>query len=214
MSDWTSRIKECMKTLGMTQEELAAKMGLTRGAITHYLAGRRVPPLNQFEKLAAVLKVDPSWLQFGYAVAPAKKSLIKESKEIKKQHLIPILSWDQALKADQLKQKDIHEWVPHFYCDNANWFALKVKGDSMIAPAGYGKSFQEGDLIIIDPKINPKNGNFVIALLPKSKEAIFKQYVLDGDKIYLKPLNPQYPIIEINKRTHILGVISNNIISF
>jgi len=43
--------------------------------------------------------------------------------------------------------------------------------------------------------------------LPQSKEATFKQYVLDGDIRYLKPLNPQYPLVEIDDSTHVCGVI-------
>lgn len=70
MNTWASRIRERMSELQLTQEELANKLGVTRGAITHYLSGRRVPPLRQFHKLAAVLKTDPAWLQFGAPTAP------------------------------------------------------------------------------------------------------------------------------------------------
>jgi transcriptional regulator with XRE-family HTH domain len=54
MNTWATRIKSRMKELGLTQEVLAEKMGITRGAITHYLAGRREPPLRQFQKLATI----------------------------------------------------------------------------------------------------------------------------------------------------------------
>ena len=71
---WRDRVKDRLKVLGMTQEALARKIGVTRSAITHYLAGRRVPSLNQFEKLAEVLKANPSWLQFGSSLeTPAEK---------------------------------------------------------------------------------------------------------------------------------------------
>jgi transcriptional regulator with XRE-family HTH domain len=62
---WQDRIKERLKTLDMTQEKLARKSGVTRSAITHYLAGRRVPSLSQFAKLAEALETSPGWLQFG-----------------------------------------------------------------------------------------------------------------------------------------------------
>src|SRR5689334_20782623 len=95
MISWATRIKLRMKELDMTQEELAQKMGLTRAAVTHYLAGRRVPPLRQFQKLAAILKVDPSWLQFGKE-QESDKTYIKSSlpKQIN-QGKTPILTWDQ-----------------------------------------------------------------------------------------------------------------------
>jgi SOS-response transcriptional repressor LexA len=40
-----------------------------------------------------------------------------------------------------------------------------------------------------------------------NKEATFKQYVVDGGVAYLKPLNPQYPIAQLDKTTIIYGVI-------
>jgi transcriptional regulator with XRE-family HTH domain len=39
MNTWASRIKTRMKELKITQEALANKMGITRGAITIWLAG-------------------------------------------------------------------------------------------------------------------------------------------------------------------------------
>lgn len=65
MNTATKRIKLRMKELQLTQAELADKIGISRGAITHYLAGRRIPRHEQFLKLAEVLECNPSWLQYG-----------------------------------------------------------------------------------------------------------------------------------------------------
>src|SRR5436190_24403025 len=105
---WKTRIKSRMKELGLTQEELANKMGITRGAVTHYLAGRRVPPLNQFQKLAHVLKVDPAWLQYGVTALGDKPTSKSKTEGKIAHHLIPILSWKQAaerLSASQVRAK-------------------------------------------------------------------------------------------------------------
>jgi SOS-response transcriptional repressor LexA len=206
MSTWATRVKSRMKALDMTQEILARKMGVTRGAITHYLTGRRVPPLSQFQKLAATLKVDPAWLQFG-VVTPDKKIVGK--KDLTK-NLIPILSWEQTAELVDITKigvAEIKEWLPHFYTDQPRWFALRIKGDAMTAPLGHSKSFHEGDIIIVDPEKPAKHGSYVIVLLSRTKEATFKQYVVDGGVRYLKPLNPQYPMTEIDDSTHVCGVV-------
>jgi len=202
-----------MKELGMTQEELANKMGLTRGAVAHYLAGRRVPPLKQFQKLANILKTDPAWLQFGTSVknisAPTKAAE-KHDKITLKHHPIPILSWNQAaqfIDVSKIKRSEINEWLPHYFTDQQHWYALRIKGDSMIASTGHSKSFHEGDIIIVDPDKDANHSDFVIAVLPRAKEVTFKQYVQDGGVRYLKPLNPQYPIAQMDKGTHICGVV-------
>lgn len=62
-------------------------------------------------------------------------------------------------------------------------------------------------MLIINPDKEPTHGDFVIAILPKSKEATFKQYVEDGGIRYLKPLNPQYPLTQLDKGTSICGVV-------
>lgn len=210
MATWVDRIKLRMKELGMTQEVLAQKLGITRGAVTHYIAGRRVPPLKQFQKLAAVLKSDPAWLQFGGLPESIKASASKPTdlhKKSSKQFPIPIVSPKQITELTKVRREETKNWLPHFHTDKENWYAMHVKGDSMTSPLGNSISFQEGSLIIIDPDKEPTHGNFVIALLPKSNEATFKQYVNDGGIYYLKPLNPQYPITKIEKGTLICGVV-------
>lgn len=215
MNTWTARIRSRMEALSMTQERLAHKMGLTRGAITHYLAGRRVPPLQQFKKLAAVLKADPAWLQYGTSVKEkmgylAAKETVKKGEIHTLQKRIPLLTWEQVaewIDVTKLACDEIKEYVPHFYTDQLHWYALRVKGDAMTAPLGNSKSFHAGDMIIIDPTKKAMHGNNVIALLPRSKEVTFKEYVIDGGVHYLKPLNPQYPIVQISESTHICGVV-------
>jgi SOS-response transcriptional repressor LexA len=212
MNTWSTRIKTRMKELELTQEELAGKMGITRGAVTHYLAGRRVPPLRQFQKLASVLKADPAWLQFGTTgerTSPPKKPTEKHEKVVVK-YPMPILTWVQAAEfvdVTKLKKDEIKESLPHFCTDKPRWYALRVKGDSMTAPLGNSRSFREGDIIIVDPDKEAVHGDFVVALLQRSKEATFKQYVSDGGIRYLKPLNTQYPIAQLDKGTHISGVV-------
>lgn len=208
MNTWSGRIKSRMRELGITQEALAAKMGITRGAITHYLAGRRQPPLHQFQKLANLLKADPAWLQFGTSIA-SSVPVAKKAKE-PLNFPLPILTWQQIASfknPTKIKKEDISEYVPHFFTDQSHWYALKVQGDAMTATTGHSKSFLASDLIIIDSEATVKNGDFVVAILPRAKEATFKQYVVDGGLQYLKPLNPQYPIITINEGTHICGVM-------
>jgi SOS-response transcriptional repressor LexA len=217
MNAWSTRVRKRMKQLGMTQDTLAKKMGITRGAITHYLAGRRTPSLLQFKKMAAVLKTDPAWLQFGISTTSELPHTPNKTNATAINKSIPILTWEQItdfIDVDNLEFDEPKEFIPNHYTDQTRWFALRVKGDSMIAPLAQKNSFYENSIIIIDPDKTVSNGDFVIAQLPKTKEAIFKQYVVDGGKRYLKPLNPQYPLIEIDDKTHLFGVIIQSLTMF
>lgn len=214
-NNFQDRIKLRMKTLGMTQEELANQIGVTRSAINHYLAGRRVPPLLQFVKMAEVLKTEPGWLQFG----TNKKNNIEHdeiieshaTKDMPTLYKIPILAWNQLgeMKSiHKLNPKKVTAWVPHLFTDKLNCFALQIKGDSMTAPSGHMTSFKDGDIVQFTTDRKAEHGNYVIAILSNAKEATFKQYVEDGGMKFLKPLNPQYPIIPIDKDTQICGVLT------
>ncbi|MBF4390949.1 LexA family protein, partial [Vibrio anguillarum] len=84
-------------------------------------------------------------------------------------------------------------------------FWLTVEGDSMTSPVGI--SIPSGARILVDPSIQPANGNLVVAKLDNVNEATFKKLVVDSGQKYLKPLNPNYPLLPINGNCKIIGVV-------
>jgi SOS-response transcriptional repressor LexA len=80
-------------------------------------------------------------------------------------------------------------------------FALRVLGDSM-AP-----EFVEGHIIIIEPDGVINNGVYVFAVDDKD-EYIFRQLHIENDRYFLKPLNKDYPTLEIPSLDKIKGVIT------
>ncbi|MCX7797924.1 MAG: transcriptional repressor LexA [Melioribacter sp.] len=68
-------------------------------------------------------------------------------------------------------------------------FGLKVKGDSMI-----NAGILDGDLVIVQPQREAKNGDIVIALV--GDEATMKRFTIKNGKIFLVPENEKYePIV-------------------
>lgn len=209
---WTERVRERMKELSLTQEMLAKKMEVTRGAIAHYLGGRRIPRPDQFRKLARILEVDPIWLQYGVDINknPEMKNYLPEYDPLNPITQIPIVSWKQVAEVPDLEDIDKLtrvEYVPHLYTDELGHYALRVKGDAMTSSSGQTISFLEGDIIQVDQAAEPKHSDYVIVVLPGAKEATFRQLVIDGGVQYLKPLNPQYPMIEMDEKTRFCGVV-------
>ncbi|KAF1046598.1 MAG: LexA repressor [Delftia tsuruhatensis] len=70
--------------------------------------------------------------------------------------------------------------------------------------------FTEGDLVLIDPELTPRPGDFVAAR-NTNQEATFKKYRVRGitesgiDVFELVPLNSDYPVIRSDE--HHLSVI-------
>lgn len=60
--DFGARIRIMRKSLGLTQADLAKKIGVTKQAITTYETGIREPSFRNLIKLSRVLNVTTDWL--------------------------------------------------------------------------------------------------------------------------------------------------------
>jgi len=72
-------------------------------------------------------------------------------------------------------------------------FALKVRGDSM-----EGDGILNGDYVVVEPCLNPKNGDIVVALLDKDNVTL-KRFYREKDHIRLQPANKKYHPIRVKK---------------
>lgn len=59
------RIKKLRKTLGLTQQEFADKIGSVQNTITGYETGRRVPSNQVIALIAREFNVNETWLRTG-----------------------------------------------------------------------------------------------------------------------------------------------------
>ena len=79
-------------------------------------------------------------------------------------------------------------------------FALEVKGDSMT-----GKFIASGDLVVIEPRAEPKTGDVVAALI--DGDSTLKTFMLHGGKPFLRAENPRYPDLIPAQELVIQGVM-------
>ncbi len=56
------RVAEAIKQSGLTQTELARRLGIGQQTISHYVKGDKMPALDTFANLCAVLDVDPAYI--------------------------------------------------------------------------------------------------------------------------------------------------------
>lgn len=93
-------------------------------------------------------------------------------------------------------------------------FALVIDGESMYDPKS-PDCFAPGDIVIIDPLLQPRPGEFVVAKLDGQEKATFKKYRERGNdpdgspRFDLVPLNDGYQTIEVNASNpgRIIGVM-------
>lgn len=52
------KIAQAIKNSGLTQTELSKKLGISQQTVSHYVKGDKLPALNTFANLCAVLDLD------------------------------------------------------------------------------------------------------------------------------------------------------------
>ncbi|KAB7669742.1 helix-turn-helix domain-containing protein [Plesiomonas shigelloides] len=116
---------------------------------------------------------------------------------------VPVLNYVQAgawKEASDYRMYDGNiEWIEADWDYSDNTFGLVVVGDSM-AP-----DFLEGDVLVIDPNVDPLPGDFVVAKNGQD-EATFKRYRPKGfndqgiEYFELVPSNENYPKMRSDKQ--------------
>lgn len=204
MEKWTDLAKSKMRELKVTQERLAERLGVTQGAIGHWLSGRREPSIEVINKILRELGLPALSVQ-GPSTGNTEEAPANRGN-------IPLISWVQAgafQEATEAYAPGMAEAYLPCPTPHGPWtFALKVRGQSMYNPHS-PRSFHEGEMIYVDPDREAENGSFVVVKLVDEQEATFKQLVIEGSRRYLKAINPSWPepFIEIDGEAHIVGVV-------
>ncbi|MBF0184670.1 MAG: helix-turn-helix domain-containing protein [Magnetococcales bacterium] len=210
------RITVARKWAKFTQKELAERVGISQTAINKLECGR-LQSSRRTVSIALICGVDPIWLETGrgeMTLRGARPGMTAEELgnavdggELQRSNLfarLPLLSWEDAARlcADpSYHPTKIDLWLPLASKSSDRGYALRVPDDSMMP------EFREGDLIIMDPTQTGKHNQFVVAHLDGDTSLTFKQLMVVGNKTYLKPLNPRYPLLEVQDSLTVCGVV-------
>lgn len=143
-TNWMSRARSCMRTKGISQERMAMALECTRGAISHYLAGRRIPNLQQLEAIASCLEVQPWWLIYGVSDGE-----IHEHAETYKPEIPITGSTDSGPAISSSGHLRMPGYSPPCY-------ALQVTGNA------YAPRMYAGEAVLLDPGIEVQPGDDVV----------------------------------------------------
>ncbi len=211
------------KREGISQQELANKLGLTRSAIGMYETGRREPDLETLEVFADYYNVDMNTLT-GLYDAAKDAIYLRQFNELSEEQKNRAIAYAQSLPKNVtplppmnkvplvgqiacgvpiLAEENIEEYVDlprHIRAD----FALECKGDSMV-----GAGIRNGDMVYIRAQPEVENGQ-IAAVLVDENEATLKRFYFDGQTVQLVSENPKYaPMVfvgeDISKRLRVIG---------
>lgn len=193
------RIKEKRLEAGLTQEELADKLGLKKSAIAKYENGR-VENIKRsiIQKMSIVLNCSPSYLM-GWDNSNDIADNLPSNISLPAAHGIPILGTICAGNGVYAEENfDGYFFVDHSIRADC---CLYVHGDSMIE-AG----IMDGDIAFLKRDTDIADGDICGVVLKDTDEAVLKKLYRSDGHLILQPCNSNYkPIIEEPENVSIVG---------
>lgn len=201
MNQLKDRLSEAIYDKGLTQAEFVRLINKDKKVISQAAVSKWMNGMTPFIRsdlvipVAEILNVRPEWLNNGVGPKHYSETKPNVSEGIgitEKRKRIPVISFVHAgcpNSADYMSD----EFIEADENTSDLTYALRVVGDSM------EPLFHNGDLILVDPTVNPKPGDYVIARILRDDECTFKKLRFKGlDKagnqiMELVPLNPDYP---------------------
>lgn len=194
-SEENLNLEDCLRRLKLhfgvnTDKELAQMLGMTAANLSNYKNDKsRSFPYKWIISVAKKIGRSLDWVLYGEQCLESEQVCLPEDYDCPPRR-IPVISMVEARELDEMIDT-VARWLTNEFIRFADpcgpsTFALKVEGDLM------EPRFRAGEIVIVDPSLAVKNGDFV--LVKDGENAVFKQLVIDGQSVFLKPINPRYPI--------------------
>lgn len=175
-SEVVELVKKLTAEQNMSMSELARRVGIAKSAISRYFNGTRELPLNKIGDFASVLHTTPDYL-LGMEYEPQIPQGLK----------IPVLGTVAAgIPISAVEDILDYEEVPQSWENQGEFFALKIKGDSM------EPRMESGDVVIVKQQPDANSGDTVIVLV-NGDDATCKKLQKTDNGIMLVSTNPKYP---------------------
>lgn len=181
---------------GLTQQEIANRLGIDRTTYTKYETGKSEPSFDTLQKIAELLQIPVTELLQEWkedtSIKPVKPSSLSADPnyvEYRPTGTVPILG-RIAAGVPISAIEEVEGYEPVTVSDPENCYYLRVDGDSMI-----GAGIQSGDLVLIRQQPTADNGQ-IVACKVNGDEATLKRFHQQGETVLLMPENPNYePIV-------------------
>jgi SOS-response transcriptional repressor LexA len=192
------RLTKLRKSLGQTQEEMAARLGVSGNWISLLEGGKKEPGdalMRHVELLERALdsglfadEIPTKPTLKRQPVRSIEEMLGVETLPAKPSKTIQVIGWAHAGEAENYEElpQSWQDQIPT-HCRDRKAFAVRLVGDSM-EPLYY-----EGDLLILMPTKEIYNGCLAVVRLANDG-VTFRRIELrgGGETIRLVPLNPRY----------------------
>jgi len=195
-------LKALMAEIRINESELARRTGIGQPVIHRIASGETDnPKVGTLSPIAKFFALSISQLIGDEPLPPNRiPGTFNPSAVGWKQ--LPLLSWEQAFLWPHLPDTARPTRTVSTDQDiSKNAFGLVIKDNTM------EPRFPEGTLLIVDPELKIQNCDFAIVYVDGQKQPTFKQVLIDGEAIYLKPLNADFKTTLLDKSHKFLGKV-------
>ncbi|WP_368924700.1 LexA family protein [Providencia sp. 1709051003] len=187
---FSRRVAMARNSLGLTQAELAKKVGVVTRQIAAYEGNEAKPREKALTNLAAALGTTNQWLMTGEGKSP-NISNVKQTVTVTE---IPVISLADAYQFlyshDESYINCISGLIPAPLLASESAFAIEVQGDGM--RSAYGVNVIEGSLVTFEPDREVSHGDLVLINKKGDNDIFFVQALRENHSWIYQYLNPMY----------------------
>ena len=211
MGNFANVFKKLRLSMGLTQEELASKLNISRSRIGMYETGSREPDFETLELIADFFNVDMDYLlgrTEKTSFLPETIGSYLKSKGPVSSIRVPVLgSVPAGIPIEAIEDIIDYEEIPSSMAEKGDYFALKIKGHSM------EPQIMDGDVVIVLRTDDVDSGDIAIVMV-NGDDATCKKVVKQSSGVQLVPINPDFdPLFFTNeeiasKPVRVIGRVS------
>lgn len=187
--EFPKRVANARAKLGITQSELAERVGVVQRQIAAYENGESRPRMGALLRLSKALNTPMTWLTEGAPLLVLERGDAEPHDEIAIIDIKNVSKWlDPAEDRSKLILK-LHK-TTNILSDLS--FALINRDPAMAFSDADGYGFPLGAIVYFDPNIEAEDQDFVLVLLPNGN-CIFRQIFMGFGGPQLNALDSRYP---------------------
>jgi repressor LexA len=170
-----NKIKELRKEKGLTLDKLSQITNIAPNTLNQYELGKREPSFEIVKLLADTFNVS-----IDYMLGRGEKNIGEKKSSTK----IPVLGTIPAgIPIEAVEEVVDYEEISEDMATRGEFFALKVKGDSM------SPLINDGDVVIIKKQDDAESGKICVVMI-NGFDATLKEIKKEENGLWVLPKNP------------------------
>lgn len=198
-----TNLQQLMLQRGINEADLSRQTNVPQPTLHKILSGKTADPrISTLKTLADYFKLSIDDLYLGV--------LLQEGMATNKRQSAPIISWEDCTIPNYvatLSPTNSSDWVTLDTTKNKSLYALATK--PCMVPR-----FPKGTLLIIDPELQPVDGDLIVVHYTNTTEATLRELVVDGPTKLLISLQHNAVPEDLTNDINILGTLIQSRFSY